>query len=227
VVRESLTKEVNVMPADIDIKDKTETSQSPWRGWTRRHSVVLLLTSGIIVFAAFIARDEYRDDARDLAAAISSAQTVFVSRQDITVIADQIRYGEDLTGDIIVNQGMTADVELEQRMQLTFHAMFVNKVKSVRMYARSFRVSLDSTRRLLTLVPDADSSKRLDDLGTRLSRLQDECERAEKKFDNMDWSHATSKELYPANNETSRLIDRLEPLNRKVLAASPSSIGTQ
>ena len=52
------------MPADIDIKDKTETSQSPWRGWTRRHSVVLLLTSGIIVFAAFIARDEYRDDAR-------------------------------------------------------------------------------------------------------------------------------------------------------------------
>ncbi len=201
------------MLGDIDTKDQLEASRSPWRRWTRQHSVILLLISGVIVFAAFIARDEYRDNARDLTAAISSAQTVFVSRQDITVIADQVRYVEDLDGEIIVNQGMAADVEVKERMQLTFHAMFLNKVKSIRVYARSFGVSLDSTRRLLTLVPDANSSKRLDDLAGRLSRLQDECAAAEKKFDEEDWSNATSKELHVAD-------DRIDPLQKSADAIS-------
>jgi hypothetical protein len=216
MIRHSARKEVNDMAADIDIKDQTEASRPPWRGWTRRHSVILLLISGIIVFAAFIARDEYRDDARDLAAAISSAQTVFVSRQDITVIADQVRYVGDLAGHIIVNQGMTADLEVNQKMQLTFHAMFVNRVKSVRVYARSFGVSLDSTRRLLTLVPDAGSSKRLDDLATRLSRLQDECAAAEKKFDKVDWGNATEKERQAAYHESATLLSYADGMSSEI-----------
>jgi hypothetical protein len=208
------------MTTDSDIKDRTEASGSPRRGRTRWYSVILLLISGIIVFAAFIARDEYRDDARDLAAAIWSAQTVFVSRQDITVIADQIKYVEDLAGDIIVYQTAHFDVKEKQRQQLAFNAMFVNKVRSVRVYARSFTASLDSARRLLALVPDTDSSKRLGDLGTRLSRLQDECMVAEKKFDKVDWNSDTEKKLYAASDETATLLNDSDKVSNEISVLS-------
>src|SRR5579863_3569903 len=105
----------------------------------KKHPVILLLLSGFLVFAAFIVRDELREDVRELANSISSAQTVFTSRQDISVLAEQIRASQELANEILFAVFASADNPKAPAFAESRWEHY--EVDSIRTYVSSFNVS--------------------------------------------------------------------------------------
>jgi hypothetical protein len=157
-------------------KDVPPQGVSTFRMLLRRHAQVLTFVGALVVFATFIVREEVRENLKDLIASIDSAQSVFSTRRDVAVIADEL----DVLGTITVDisgAAMAGKTQADKFVAIFLLVRFRLLVVKARFAALA--ASLDNTSRLLAkLSPDSTQTAKVAELRNRLLEDQKRCKEA-------------------------------------------------
>jgi hypothetical protein len=162
--------------ADEHSSDKKPRPGGGLKTILRKHSQLVTLVGAFIVFATFMVREEICESLKDLVSSIDTAQTVFASRRDMIMIAEQLNTVGTITADMAfsVIKGRT---RAERRSGAILALRFC--VFAIKDYTGSLGASLDNISRLLEkLVLDANLTEQVGELRSSVADLQTKCDEA-------------------------------------------------
>lgn len=207
---------------------KRETSDQPdERDGLRKRGQLLLFISALIVFAAFIVRDELRERAKDLEGSIDSAETFFATRRDNTVMAEQLKSIEDSNSEVLLILYLTD--ALPEKAWLGIVSSTRHEVLGIHNYAGSLGSEVDNIHDLLSkLKADSDQAKRASDLSASISDLREKCDAFAKELDSVkfvakaekqqteEWANFEQR-VTSLKNEYLDLSDKIQKLSNEVV----------
>jgi hypothetical protein len=179
---------------------------------------LFLLVSALVVFAAFIIRDEFREQAKDLGSSIDSAETFFATRGDNAVVAEQLKNIEDGNDQLLLVVYLT-DAE-DKRAWLGIVSSTRQKVLGISKYLGSLDAALDNIRRLLAKLPtDSTQTDRASAISVKIADLRKKCD---------DFAKELEKSKFPAkvpsgNNKIDQWVgldERVSSLESEYLSFS-------
>jgi hypothetical protein len=209
-----------------ETREQAQLPESGTRNRLQKHAHTLLLISAIIVFSAFIVRDELRERAKELENSISSAQTFFATRQDIHIVMDQMKALDDLDTEILLLTYYSGD-PMPQKITIGENRTRAQQVLGIGSYAGSFDASVDNIRHLLDeLDPDPGDAKRINDLISRSTSVQKECADLSRGLDSTfdvstyithDFSRLTNEKISTIRDESLSVSKDIQALSTEVL----------